>query len=400
MAQTAKQVIVLNEGYYNWSTQTQVVPVTLGAYDVALKTYTSFDTIPAAQFASDVIIDDNYIYAATSVGIYKYNKNSKQFVTNNTATGIRKMCVWNNQLLVSRGDIGLNNYFFQAYDKNTLALIYELDVTNGPAYSTEGISVVGDSCYIALNNGFNFPNYTGYIGVIYLPTATYVRQFDLGPIGLNPDYFAIKNGVIHTLNNRDFTNASISTYELATGQLATTDLQISSGCGTSVLAGTEILYQVMGATTLQKFSLSSQSTYDSLLINKPVYGLAHEDVANLIYAGETDFVSTGQVFIYNMAGLALDSFMVGVSPGNMVIDYNSTSGIAENVSQLNVYPNPATNQIYLGNQKPASYQILNVTGIKVAEGVALPQANINISNLSNGIYFLKTQSGTYKFNKQ
>ena len=45
---TVHRVLVLNEGYYNMATQTQVVPVSLGSYDPATGTYQTITTIANA----------------------------------------------------------------------------------------------------------------------------------------------------------------------------------------------------------------------------------------------------------------------------------------------------------------------------------------------------------------
>lgn len=396
-AQTSvNQVIILNEGYYNWSSGMQDVPVTIGAYNPATHIYMAFDTITGAQFASDVIINGNFIYAACSNGIRKYDKVTKQLVASNTATAIRKMCVWNNQLLVSRGDyMGITNNFFQAYDLNNLSFIYQLDNVTGPAFSTEGIAVYGDSCYIALNNGFNFPNYVGKVGVVYLPTQTYVREFDLGATGINPDYLTIRNGELITLNNRDFTNASVSTFDINGGTLTTTDLAVSSGCGTSVVASTDLLYQVQGENNLKKFNTSSLTTYDSLQINQAVYGLAHDVVNNKLYAGVTDYFSFGKIFIYSLTGAAVDSFDVSVAPGNIAIDYNGPLAVNElNRSQLEIYPNPATDFIIVKSNNAVDFKIYDVVGnMLIAEKLNSATTKINIGDLKNGVYFIKVDDG-------
>lgn len=404
---TVNQVVVLNEGYYNWGTGTIDVPVTVGAYYPGTKVYSTFDTIAGAQFASDVIVEGNFLYVASSIGIRKYDKVTKQALANVAVTGVRKMCVWNNQLLVSRGDVGLTNNYFQVYDATNLSFIYELNNVTGPTFTAEGIAVEGDSCFIALNNGFNFPNYTGKVGVVYLPTQTYVREFDLGVLGLNPDYFTIKNGTIYTVNNRDYTNASVSVYDIAGGGLTTTDLLVTGGCGTSVFAASDLIYQVAGESNLKKFSTSSFSTYDSLQINKPIYGLAHDDVNNLLYAGETDFSTYGKIFIYGTTGVLVDSFTVSVSPGNMAIDYNNPTAVNENVAaNFDMFPNPAIDILTIKSDKITSYTLCDVLGNKLkSENVkAVSKHVINVSDLKAGVYFvtvnIDSKSFTKKFMKQ
>ena len=68
------QVLVLNEGYFDYTTNQSVVPPTIGSYDPITQIYTTVDTILGARFASDMIISGEYIYVAADNNLYKYNK--------------------------------------------------------------------------------------------------------------------------------------------------------------------------------------------------------------------------------------------------------------------------------------------------------------------------------------
>ncbi|MBL0053279.1 MAG: hypothetical protein IPP29_18135 [Bacteroidetes bacterium] len=232
------RVYRLNEGYFNWSTMTQVVSPSVGAYNPVTKQYNTIATFNNAMFASDVITDGNNLYVAASDGIYLFDKISNAQLDFEPVIGIRKMSVWNNQLLCTRGDVGLPDNYFQVYDKTNLNLIYQLDKTTGPAYTTEGIVVANDTAYIALNNAFYFPNYAGKIGKVYHRKHIYERNRP-GADGLNPDYLTYDNNThkVITLNNLDFTNASVSTYDNNTGAATTTKLNVGFGRASVANAG-------------------------------------------------------------------------------------------------------------------------------------------------------------------
>ena len=70
------QVLVLNEGYFDYTTNQSVVPPTIGSYDPVTQIYTTVDTISGARFASDMIIEGEYIYVAADNYLYKYNKSN------------------------------------------------------------------------------------------------------------------------------------------------------------------------------------------------------------------------------------------------------------------------------------------------------------------------------------
>ena len=114
---TLRQVVVLNEGPFGG-------PVTVGSYDPNTHQYNNFATVPAA-FASAVIIDGNSIYVAADSLLLQYDLISKQLLHQVTVKGVRELCVWNNQLLVTRADIASLPSYFQVYNKNDL--ISEVD---------------------------------------------------------------------------------------------------------------------------------------------------------------------------------------------------------------------------------------------------------------------------------
>ena len=75
-----KQVFVLNEGYFDYTLNQIVEPVTIASYDPLSSTYTLVDTLNGARFASDLIIDDNFIYIAADNMLYKYDKDSYNLI--------------------------------------------------------------------------------------------------------------------------------------------------------------------------------------------------------------------------------------------------------------------------------------------------------------------------------
>src|SRR6185436_3725776 len=130
------RVIILNEGHYDYVNMVQTVPVTVGAYNPVTHQYAAFDTILNARFASHVLVDGSSIYVAADSFLIRYDADTYQRLATATVTGIRKLAVWNNQLLVSRGEYMVTfNSYFRAYDKSTLAFSYELTTASGPQFA-------------------------------------------------------------------------------------------------------------------------------------------------------------------------------------------------------------------------------------------------------------------------
>ena len=71
-AQHLQQVLILNEGYFDYTNNISVEPVKIGSYDVNNNTYTTVNTLSGARFASDMVIKDEYYYVAADSIIYKF----------------------------------------------------------------------------------------------------------------------------------------------------------------------------------------------------------------------------------------------------------------------------------------------------------------------------------------
>jgi hypothetical protein len=318
---------------------------------------------------------------------------------------VRKLALWNNQLLATRGEYLMTfGTYFEVFDKNSLAPVYSLPVSAGPQYACEGIVVKDDKAYIAINNGFDFGNEKGLVGIADLNAQAYISEIDLGPMGKNPEYISLKDNQVFTLNNRDYTNSSVSAVDISSGTPTTYDLAITSGCGTSLLAATDIYYQPSTDITLSKFSTQTLNNSGTVPVNQSLYGMAYDSINSLIYAGITDYISTGKVIIYSLTGSAVDSFDVSVSPGNIAFDVRDPSSVKEINKALSVtiYPNPVTEDlvIYSNNFGNFQYTISDVAGKTVRSGILSSEKNIlNIKNLNAGSYFIGIEDGSQSESK-
>lgn len=308
-----KQVIVLNEGAWGG-------PVTVGSYDPVSKTYSVFDTI-YARFASDVIVDSGYIYVAADTFLIKYNADTKQRLLTRVVPGVRELAVWKNQLLVSRAEINPLPTYFQVYDKNTFNLLYELPLSERAA----SIGVLGDTAYVAVNGW----GAVGKLALIDLNNQALIAEVDLGQNGLNPENVFVSRlqGRIYTQNNLNWSNASVSVYYPATGAVNNYLLNRPSGCVGSAYYLNNIYYQISGDKHLEVFSTLAFTTWDTLNINKAIYGIGIDSINARIYVGATDYVSWGKAYVYDFYGGLVDSFDVGISPGTFAFDVRKTTGV-------------------------------------------------------------------------
>ena len=51
------QVLVLNEGYFDYTLNQSIEPVTIGSYNPVTQNYTTIDTLHDSRFASDLAVD-------------------------------------------------------------------------------------------------------------------------------------------------------------------------------------------------------------------------------------------------------------------------------------------------------------------------------------------------------
>ena len=333
------QVFILNEGYFDYTSNQIVEPVTIGVFNPSSQVYNVIDTIQGARFASDLILDQDFLYVAADNMIYKYDKSSYDLLESVQLDGVRNLAIWKDKVIATRGDydnITFTPIFFNSYllifNKSDLSFYLGLDTTIGPKWATQNIIVDGDSAYIAINNAYEWGNYKGIVGILDLNTYAYVNEIDLGPDGKNPDNMVKSGDAIYTINNKDWSGSSISKISTLTNNNQTMNLSnISTGCGTSCLRNGKINYQMSGDTMIYQWdvaTLSDQGVVSGL--NNNFYHLAYDDINDLLYASSTDYFSYGDIHIYDQNNVLIYSFSSGVSPGNIVFDVKNTTSIKDN----------------------------------------------------------------------
>ena len=189
-SQNNENLIILNEGYYDFTNQEIIEPVSIGVYDTDEQSYEEVIVIDGVRFASDMIVDEGILYLAADNKILKYQIGSFELLNEIEVQGARNLLIHNNNLFISRGDYDYDTYlpvifdsYLHVYDKNNLTLITQFDVENGPAWSTQNLVAKDDMVYVAINNGFEWNNEKGLVGVIDANNLTYINEFDLGVNG-------------------------------------------------------------------------------------------------------------------------------------------------------------------------------------------------------------------------
>lgn len=346
---SVERVLILNEGYFDYFSGEILIPVSLAAYYPGTGNYLTIDEIENARFASDIQIYGDRYYVAADKFLNVYDLYTDEIIHSSDIVGIRKIAVDENYIVVTRGEYltSLSSYI-QVYDKNTFDLVFEIDTTQ-LNYTTEGVMIHDGIAYVAVNNGFDFSNIVGMLAKVDLDTQTLTETIDFGSNGKNPDNLMFDGEHIFTLNNKDYTGSSVSSYKLSTGEVTTSDLiNISAGCGTSIYIDGNIYYQELFGTLMSKYEPLSASLLEEVDYGTSFYGLAFDSLNQLLYAAETDFFSYGKIHVYEINGDEIEVFDAGVSPGNLAIDVRTISSIEPTPEvQVNVYPNPASEMLYI-----------------------------------------------------
>lgn len=402
--QYVHQVLVLSEGYFDLNTQAQVEPVKLFAYDPVLGTTAAVATITGPRFGTHVQVHEGHIYVGADNLLLKYDADTYALVDQETVQGIRRFDFWNDKLILSRGEVGGLPHYLEVRDKNTLDLDYIVAPADGLEHSGEDVVVVGDKAYIAVNNGFDWGNAVGYVGVLDLVNESY-SEVDLGPDGINPENLMVNGNELWTLNNKDFTGSSVSRIDLVNGQHELTEnLTFGSGCAASEMVQEKIYFMEYSVGQVARYDINSEEIIDTLSATQAIYGTVNDPVNNILYATTTDFFSTGELFSMDLVGNMTSVGTVGPNPGKLALDVRAVQSVAAvNGSALVVAPNPAADVLFV--QTPptgnATFRVLDHSGREVLNGsvAASGRTAVDVAALAPGAYVLSMSGAIARFQK-
>jgi hypothetical protein len=392
------QAIILNEGYFDYQTNEILVPVTVGSYNPANQTYQVVDTLEGMRFGSDVLIDGNYYFVAADSKIFKMDLNTHQELASVSCPGVRNLGIYQNKLVATRGEY-LTTYdsYLHIYDAATMSLITAIDTVQGPKWATQNIIIDGSSAYIAVNNGYEWGNEKGIIGKLDLNALIYGNEVDLGPDGKNPDNLVKVGSFLYSVNNKDWSGASVSKIALDGTANSTVNIATAStGCGTSALRDDKLVYQISMEATLNEFDINLMNTVGPVSGHSlNYYELAQEPVSGKFYASETDYFSFGKVHVFDAQNNELSNFDAGVSPGTIVFDVRSSVGVSEINESISIYPNPTVDELHVA--KEGVKNIFDLTGKLMLQST---DNLLNVRFLNQGIYVLEVNGAKAHFIKK
>ena len=302
--------------------------------------------------------------------------------------------------MITRGEVGGLPHYCEVRDRNTLDLLYTIDGTTLP-YSCEAVEVVGDKAYVAVNNGFEWGNAVGELGVLDLAAQSWETSIDLGENGVNPENVMVVDGAVYTFNNKDFTGSSISRYNIGGSTVEyTQDVAVSSGCGSSAKTEHRIYFMEYAQNVLNTFDIATATVADTLEGSPATYGLIDDPINGVMYGTTTDFFSTGEFHVMDHTGTVLSTVEVGVSPGKLALDVRMSTGMEEGSTEvMAVFPNPAEEGITVRSNALRAGELISVLDasgrlVQSARATRTGTLEVEVSGLANGLYTVRSASGT------
>ena len=118
-----------------------------------------------------------------------------------------------------------------------------------------------------------------------------------------------------------------------------------------------------------------------------------EVIATTITLTISDAITEDGIYTYSV--VATDGEGLYSTPEYVTVSVG-TVGIEEmDVNEFGIYPNPANNILNIdGSNAEFNYMMFNGMGQKVAEGNATDNAQINVSGMAKGVYFIRLTTGT------
>ena len=391
------QVLILNEGYFDYTNNEIIEPASIGSYNPMSEVYTEVLELEGMRFASDLIIDNDVYYVAADTKIFKINLNTHEIISSVNCQGVRNLAVVGDKLFATRGEYLVDfDSYLHIYSANDLSLELALDNESGPKWATQNIISIGEKVYFAINNAYEFGNEKGIIGVYNSENLVY-EEVDLGPEAKNPDNLVKSGEFIYTVNNKDWSGASISKLAIDLSENETVSLSsVSTGCGTSALRDEKMVYQVSMESSLNEFDLNLMNNtgpINGTFMN--FYELKQNPISSEFFASETDYFSFGKVHIYDNQNIQTGMFDVGINPGTIVFDVRSSAGIVEEYSKVEIYPNPVANNLFISDSTNEKI-IRNLTGEEV---LRFSGSSIETKNLSDGMYYIEFKNRSIPFVK-
>lgn len=148
--------------------------------------------------------------------------------------------------------------------------------------------------------------------------------------------------------------------------------------------------------TTQRFYSGTDGALDILVNNTVIGSVPYSDTAQTTTIENINIDGNITVVVQDN-----DSGNARVAIDDLSWTCYSTMGIDEQtLNNLSIYPNPVKgNTITISSNETFQYKIYNILGKLITQGQTL-NSNINVGELSSGVYIIKLSNGKKQFTKK
>jgi hypothetical protein len=398
-----QQAIILNSGRFEVQPP-YVDYVTVQSYNPTTHAVTIFDTI-YTQSAQDVLIDGHYAYVAAQDSIIKYDIDTYQRVAAVDDSGMVKLALWNNKLIITKG-FPVKRFFVEILDATNLALLARTQFISGDC---GGVVTAKDTVYVSVNGGYLGTE--GKLAVIDPTTWNLAREINFGANAIGIWNLYNYGGNIFSVNRTPFgspPSGSITVYDQFGGTFVNKVFPLTVGDGLGIK---DSLLYLKFNEGVGSFYLNQKLIADTTIIPDPgsanhfyILSGAVDYVNGQLYMNIGNRTIPGKCVIASTTGDSITSFQDGIATEAMSLDFRVPVGLTPAQTQkdfVTIYPNPVTNSIsvlFNGIEKVSRVQMTDVTGRTIFSSGLLgneKSLKINSSSYPSGIYILSiyTENG-------
>jgi hypothetical protein len=392
---TARQEIVAIGGKFEGPPYTDYV--TIESYDLSTLMVTVFNTI-YTQSVQDVLISGNHAYVTAQDSVVMYNIDSYQRISAVKDSGVNKMAIYNNRLIVTK-QWPIGRFRVEVLDASNLSLIAFVDGIPGDC---EGLTVYGDHAYVASDSGYQ--GVEGRLAVINTANWTLdtIVNFGSSAVGIYSVYSYA--GYIYCVNRTPYGGGnigSITRYEPSTGLFTTRSLGVNVGQGYGIAGN---LFYIGMNNSIGSYNLDTQTIVDTTIIkyfgssgDVGINSAAVDYINSKFYVNLGDRSSFGVGVVYSLAGDSLTSYTTGLNSDACAIDFRTPAGVVNASTTgdgISVCPNPADDFIIISLSNAASLKeikILDLTGRIIETRPVQKGENhvrLGVLNYPSGLYLI------------
>jgi hypothetical protein len=408
------QVIVANGGRFEFNPP-YIDYVTVQKYDPVSKAVTVFDTI-YTQSVQDVVISGNKAFVAAQDSIIEYNLDSYQRVCAIDDSGMSRLFVYNNKLIVTK-QWPVKRFYVEVLDiNNNLGLLARVQNISGDC--SAAVVSEKDSIYVAVPGVY--PTERGKLAVIDPGSWTLKREVDFDTVAKGINDLYNYNGLIYSVNTTPDgagNVGSITTYDPNYNAHVNHVMQVK--VGKSIGTNGDLLY-VKFNEGLGSYNLLQNVIADTTIIPDPGFAQhkyiiegAVDYVNSQLYLNFGNEQSWGLGIVTTLAGDSVTSFTQGTAAEGIAIDFRTPVGVHDQVASsltFSIQPNPVADFVNIRfneNTGSKTIRVFDMTGKTIySENLQgdCRVRKIDCSQYPSGIYFVRMDSGqgvkTQKFIKK